>query len=249
MLILIFLLSLYLAFFLHELGHFWAARRFGVNPDTLMVGAPPWLFKGKVFDLPLRIGLLPLGGWVAMEIEELNRLKPLQVATIFLAGPLVSLLVGLATFLPLSWDPEATQRLVRLGEVLLYIDLIGETNQKESLALAKELLQEFSLPQAFLLFFGAVNLASGFLSLLPLPPMDGGGALFFWLARFSWGKGFFLLLTALTLALFLGLFAWLVILDKSRKPPTSSPVYLEELDPGRCPAGPCKGYLRSYSSP
>lgn len=215
------LLSYYLSVFLHELAHFWAARRFGINPDALMVGAPPWLFRGKVFGLPLRIGLIPLGGWTAMEVEEVNRLSPFQVAMVFLAGPLASLLMGLFALLLLSYDQVGLERLVGLVDVLIHTDFIGETNQEESLALMKAFLLGLTPAQAFLASFAVSNLVNALLNLPPLPPLDGGGALFFWMVRFPWGEKLFLGLSVLTMVLTLAFIIWLVALDESKKPPAA----------------------------
>lgn len=101
--VLVLVLLAYLSVLLHELGHWWTARRLGLTPSLLAVGAPPWLFRRTVWGIPLAIGLLPIGGGVVMGDSELDRLPLFRVVAIFLAGPLVSLVLGVAGFLLLGW--------------------------------------------------------------------------------------------------------------------------------------------------
>ena len=50
-----------LSIFVHELGHFLAARRFGMIVDTFSIGFGPAIWKRKVGDTTYKIGCLPLG--------------------------------------------------------------------------------------------------------------------------------------------------------------------------------------------
>ena len=57
-------LALGVLVFVHELGHFLAARLFGMRVDAFSLGFPPNLFYKKVGDTEYRIGAVPLGGYV-----------------------------------------------------------------------------------------------------------------------------------------------------------------------------------------
>ncbi len=53
--------------FVHELGHFWAARRRGVKVERFSIGFGPAIFKWKGRDgVEYRLSWLPLGGYVAL---------------------------------------------------------------------------------------------------------------------------------------------------------------------------------------
>ena len=57
-------LALGILVFVHELGHFLAARMFGMRVDAFSLGFPPNLFARKVGDTEYRLGAVPLGGYV-----------------------------------------------------------------------------------------------------------------------------------------------------------------------------------------
>ena len=58
--------------FIHELGHFLAARACGVAIREFAVGMGPKLFswKSKKYDTKYALRLLPIGGFVSMEGED-----------------------------------------------------------------------------------------------------------------------------------------------------------------------------------
>jgi regulator of sigma E protease len=92
--------------FFHELGHFVAARAFGVKCLRFAVGMGPVVAAKQIWDTEFSIRALPLGGYVLMaganpeeETEETVRGESLadkpvwQRIIIFLAGPLVNILL------------------------------------------------------------------------------------------------------------------------------------------------------------
>lgn len=56
--------------FVHELGHFWAARRSGVEVQEFGFGFPPRLFGRRVGGTLYSVNLLPLGGFVRLKGES-----------------------------------------------------------------------------------------------------------------------------------------------------------------------------------
>ena len=56
------LLCLMFLVFFHELGHFIAAKLFGVKVEAFSIGFGPRLFHKKIRDTDYRISLVPLGG-------------------------------------------------------------------------------------------------------------------------------------------------------------------------------------------
>lgn len=49
---------------LHELGHFWAARRVGMKVERFSLFFPPHIWKTKKGETEYAIGVIPLGGYV-----------------------------------------------------------------------------------------------------------------------------------------------------------------------------------------
>lgn len=51
---------------LHELGHLWPAKKFGIKVPTYAIGFGPTLFKMKRGETTYAIKLIPLGGYISM---------------------------------------------------------------------------------------------------------------------------------------------------------------------------------------
>jgi len=96
--------------FFHELGHFLAAKAFGVRVHRFSLGFPPKMFGFKKGETEYCVSWIPLGGYVKMEGENLaedgeksitddpgNLLnKPAwQRAIIFFAGPFANYLTAI----------------------------------------------------------------------------------------------------------------------------------------------------------
>ena len=62
--ILIFIGALMILVFIHELGHFLAAKMFGMRVERFSVGFPPRIWGFKRGDTDYCIGATPLGGYV-----------------------------------------------------------------------------------------------------------------------------------------------------------------------------------------
>ncbi len=57
-------LALGILVFIHELGHFLAARLFGMRVDQFSIGFPPVLYRKRIGQTEWRLGAVPLGGYV-----------------------------------------------------------------------------------------------------------------------------------------------------------------------------------------
>lgn len=68
--ILLFILVLGALVLVHELGHFWAAKKSGCAVDEFGIGFPPRVFSIKRGDTVYSINLLPLGGFVKIRGEN-----------------------------------------------------------------------------------------------------------------------------------------------------------------------------------
>lgn len=104
-----------LVVFVHELGHFIAAKKLGVEVKTFAFGFPPKIWSKKIGETRYSINALPLGGYVSLrgeneaELSEEELLKesenkrsmlsktPKELFLIFVAGVLMNFF--LAVFL------------------------------------------------------------------------------------------------------------------------------------------------------
>ena len=71
------LIGLAISIALHEIGHLWPAKKFGVKVTKYMVGFGPTLFSRKRGDTEYGIKLIPLGGYIQM----VGMLPPTQETT------------------------------------------------------------------------------------------------------------------------------------------------------------------------
>lgn len=94
--------------FIHELGHFYAAKRCGIKVNTFSLGFGPKLIGFQRDETEYRISLLPFGGYVQMEGENPNEQTGTQGefasasisnrAFVVAAGPAVNLLFGVLVY-------------------------------------------------------------------------------------------------------------------------------------------------------
>jgi regulator of sigma E protease len=117
------LLGLSILVILHELGHFLAARAFGIKVEKFYLFFDAWGFKlvsFKIGDTEYGVGWLPLGGYVkisgmideSMDVEQLAlppqpwefRSKPAwQRLIVMLGGIIVNVIVGIFIFWMLTF--------------------------------------------------------------------------------------------------------------------------------------------------
>jgi regulator of sigma E protease len=69
-----------LVIFVHELGHFLAARRLGLVVDVFSLGFGPALWKRKIGSVEYRICAIPLGGYVAIPQLDPEGMETVQGA-------------------------------------------------------------------------------------------------------------------------------------------------------------------------
>lgn len=139
--ILVFLVVLGVLVFVHEMGHFLAAKACGVYVDRFSLGMPPRLFGFKYGETDYCIGLLPIGGYVKMAGQEdaplseeereetyghvpperwYNNKSKLQRAFILIAGPAMNFVLGFIIYAGIAAfgaDIPAVLKETRVGYV------------------------------------------------------------------------------------------------------------------------------------
>lgn len=91
---------------IHELGHYFAAKKMGVKVEEFGLGLPPKLFGKQFGETFFSFNALPFGGFVRLKGEEehnnetdsFESKKPSQRAFIIIAGVLMNLILGILIF-------------------------------------------------------------------------------------------------------------------------------------------------------
>lgn len=110
--IIIFIVILLVLVLVHEFGHFFAAKRFGIRVDEFGFGFPPKLFSFKKGETEYSFNLLPIGGFVKIfgeNPDEENTIGPeasrsfvnkpkYQQAIVLFAGVLANFLLAWLLF-------------------------------------------------------------------------------------------------------------------------------------------------------
>jgi regulator of sigma E protease len=113
LLIVLFMVSLFVAMCLHELGHFIASKRAGVKVEEFGIGIPPRIFGIKRGETIYSLNAIPIGAFVKAAGENdpavprsLAGKGPWTRLGIYAAGPVVNILLAfilLSTFLALPY--------------------------------------------------------------------------------------------------------------------------------------------------
>ncbi len=105
--------------FVHESGHFLAAKAVGIRVEKFSLGFPPKLIGKKIGETEYSISLIPFGGYVKMAGEEEPtkeaateevhpwefRAKSVpQRALVILGGPLMNIILALVVIWILAWS-------------------------------------------------------------------------------------------------------------------------------------------------
>jgi len=109
------LIVLSLLIFFHELGHFLAARFFGVQVDVFSIGFGKRLYTKKIGTTEYSISAIPLGGYVKMKgqddskplamvegADSYSSKAPWQRMVILFAGPLANFLLAFFIYIAIG---------------------------------------------------------------------------------------------------------------------------------------------------
>jgi len=141
--ILVALLVLSVLIFFHELGHFTAARFFGVQVDVFSIGFGKKLYSKMIGKTEWSISAIPLGGYVKMKGQDdsdptqvsydddsYNTKKPWQRIIILLAGPFANFLMAFMLYLAISY--------MGVPKLLTYVDKVTKDSPAYQASVQKE---------------------------------------------------------------------------------------------------------------
>lgn len=106
---LLFVLILSILVFIHEAGHFTAAKKFGIKVDEFGMGIPPRAWGKQVGETLYSLNWLPLGGFVKIRGEDMDEYDPKdqrnfmnkpawQRAIVLFAGVFMNFILAFALF-------------------------------------------------------------------------------------------------------------------------------------------------------
>ena len=120
MVIIIAILAFGVLIAVHELGHFFAAKSFGVKVEEFSLGMGPAILKKQGKETLYSLRLLPLGGFCAMEGEDeesespraFSSQKPWKKAIILCAGALMNFVAGFILVLCIAPNANFTEPII-----------------------------------------------------------------------------------------------------------------------------------------
>ena len=126
--------------FIHELGHYLAAKKFGVGVQEFAVGFGKCLFKFQSKETLWKINLVPLGGYVLIKgmVEDdesknnndkpknktqergksFNEISLFKKVFILFAGPLANVVLAFFAFVVIAFLYGEPKRLITIDEVI-----------------------------------------------------------------------------------------------------------------------------------
>lgn len=162
--------------FLHEMGHFLAAKALGVPAPLFSVGLGPVLWRRSWGGTEYRLSAIPFGGFVLFgRGENLDATRAIERIIIYLAGPAANFLTALVIFggdLRLFLGQSLG---VLDGLRMLFTGHAGFDQLLGPIGLMNVAGHQAAAGVVQLLGFAAIlSINLGILNLLPLPVLDGG---------------------------------------------------------------------------
>ena len=146
--VIIIILVFQLLIFIHELGHFLAAKKYGVAVEEFSLGMPPKILSKKIGDTLYCLSLLPIGGYVKIKgfILDENPKDATNLASksvwqrfiIMFAGPLFNIILAYLLLIVVFWVGVARPLVYSLEPVVGKITTTQSSFQEQDLILQIE---------------------------------------------------------------------------------------------------------------
>lgn len=131
-----FVIVLGLLIFVHELGHFIAAKRSGIGVEKFSLGFPPNILSRRIGETDYNIGMIPLGGYVKMKGDvpdfadddtepagqpgEFMSAPVWKRAIVIASGPIMNFVAAIILFIIMIWawgNPQPRPNSTEIGSV------------------------------------------------------------------------------------------------------------------------------------
>lgn len=127
--------------FLHELGHYWMARRCKMRVEEFSIGLGWSLFSWRVGDVPWHVRCLPFGGFVriaGMDAEEGRSSDPstyygsriIDRVRVILAGPIANILTAFVLFCTIFALGGRYKSLGEVNSIIGWVDPKSELHRR-----------------------------------------------------------------------------------------------------------------------
>ncbi len=193
----------------HEYGHYWTSRMFGVRVDEFAVGMGKKLFEhkgknGTVFTFRL----LPIGGFCMMNDEDFEKITRWKRAVILSMGCIHNIMLAVVPLTAVALIRKGlagVQQILSLiwGLIKSTVDILPKvfdfspeniTGPAGLVTQVEGMTHGYTPAQVvFLIFAGltAINIILAVFNILPIPALDGGQIMFLgidWLYEKITGK-------------------------------------------------------------
>ena len=186
------------AILVHEAGHFYVGKLAGIEMEIFSIGFGPKLMELKYHGTKYRLSLIPLGGYVLPKItdeEEFFLLSPWKRILMAAGGPLASLVLPWLVFIllnilktGLNFEGVLVQPLVQVTQVLgsmleALTKLFQHSTQLSGIVGIVSDGGKFIGFDLFngLSFLALISMNLMVMNLIPLPVLDGGKILLYFL--------------------------------------------------------------------
>jgi regulator of sigma E protease len=172
---------------LHEAGHFFAAKRFGLVAEVFSLGFGKVLFARKdKAGTSWQVRVLPFGGFIKLNTGHLAALSPLQRIAVYAAGPIVNIVLGLmlVTIAGIELGTPALKSLQISFQfiptiIVTVIAAVTHTFSGDLSGVAGPVGSAIAVGDAVrlhgvVMFAALFSWSVGVVNLLPVPLLDGG---------------------------------------------------------------------------
>lgn len=191
------LIGLCIVILMHELGHFLAARIFGVDTPVFSIGFGPALLQIPFNGTTFQIAALPLGGYVEINMNQVAMLSYIPQMIIILAGIFINFMFTYVVFMRFIMHEQHIKTIptfierIKTAHNQLFTTLLESGRAATSLLQPSKKNSSFIGPigiismisrslavnqQFFWLVLALISFNIGVFNLVPLPFFDGGKA-------------------------------------------------------------------------
>ncbi len=177
--------------FIHELGHFAAAKLFKIKVNEFAIGFGPVIFKKQGKQTKYALRLIPLGGFVSMEGEEERSAKEgsfseagiIKRIIVISAGGIVNIIFAILIYFLLVWsfnDIGVAVIAIKDFVVSIFTSLkmmiLGGLSAQQMMGPVgiSNVVSKTNGILDFLYILSLISLSLGVTNLMPFPPLDGG---------------------------------------------------------------------------
>ncbi|HOZ54663.1 MAG TPA: site-2 protease family protein [Clostridia bacterium] len=177
--------------FIHELGHFAAAKLFRIKVNEFAIGFGPVILKKQGKQTKYALRLIPLGGFVSMEGEEersanegsFSEAGIIKRIIVISAGGIVNIIFAIIIYFLLVWrfnDIGIAFIAIKDFVVSIFTSLkmmiLGGLSAQQMMGPVgiSNVVSKTNGIVDFLYILSLISLSLGVTNLMPFPPLDGG---------------------------------------------------------------------------